>query len=73
MNIGITSIAAYIGAGGLGTLIFRGISTVDSDLILAGAVPIAALSVAADWLLRKVERLLGSDDFAIKKEVINKC
>ena len=55
MNIGVASIAAYIGAGGLGTLIFRGIATVDNQLILAGAIPISLLAMAADWLLRRTE------------------
>jgi osmoprotectant transport system permease protein len=58
MNIGVASIAAYIGAGGLGTLIFRGIATVDNQLILAGAIPIALLAMAADWLLRQAETRL---------------
>ena len=60
MNIGIASIAAYIGAGGFGKLIFRGISTVDNDLIIAGAIPIVILAIVADWLLRRVESLLQS-------------
>ncbi len=67
MNIGITSIAAYIGAGGLGVLIFRGIATVDAELILAGAVPIALLAVTADRLLRQMEWLLrpGARSFRV--------
>jgi len=56
MTIGITSLAAYIGAGGLGTLIFRGIATSDNDLILAGALPVAALALLCDGLLRLAER-----------------
>jgi len=55
MNIGVASIAAYIGAGGLGTLIFRGIATVDYDTVLAGAVPIAVLALAADAILKGLE------------------
>lgn len=55
MNIGIASIAAYIGAGGLGTLIFRGISMADGDTVLAGAIPIAVLALMADALLRRLE------------------
>ncbi|MBL8702945.1 MAG: ABC transporter permease [Alphaproteobacteria bacterium] len=55
MNIGVASIAAYIGAGGLGTLIFRGIATVDSDTVLAGAIPIAILALAADAVLKRAE------------------
>jgi osmoprotectant transport system permease protein len=55
MNIGVASIAAYIGAGGLGTLIFRGIATVDYDTVLAGALPIAVLALAADAILKGLE------------------
>jgi osmoprotectant transport system permease protein len=55
MSIGVASVAAYVGAGGLGSLIFRGIATADSDLIVAGAMPIAALALAADFILRRLE------------------
>ncbi len=47
--IGIATIAAAIGAGGLGELIFRGISAVNDQLILAGAVPAAGVALLADW------------------------
>jgi osmoprotectant transport system permease protein len=59
MSIGITAIASYIGAGGLGTLIFQGISRVDSVLILAGAIPVSLLAIATDAALAGVERALG--------------
>jgi osmoprotectant transport system permease protein len=59
MNIGIAAIAAYIGAGGLGTLIFQGISRADSVLILAGALPVSALALATDGMLAAVERALS--------------
>ena len=59
MNIGIAAIAAYIGAGGLGTLIFQGISRADSVLILAGALPVSALALATDGILAAVERALS--------------
>jgi osmoprotectant transport system permease protein len=55
LSIGIATIAAYIGAGGLGTYIFRGISTLDNTLILAGAIPAALLAVFTDGLLAIVE------------------
>jgi osmoprotectant transport system permease protein len=58
MSIGITAIASYIGAGGLGTLIFQGISRVDSVLILAGAIPVSLLAIATDAALAGVERAL---------------
>lgn len=51
LSIGIATIAAYIGAGGLGTYIFRGISTLDNALILAGAIPAALLALFTDAIL----------------------
>jgi len=59
--IGLATIAAAVGAGGLGNSIFRGLSMVDSRLILAGAVPAAALALVADGLLGRFERWLGWD------------
>ena len=50
------ALAAAIGAGGLGVLIYRGIATVDNRLILAGAVPAALLAILADGLLGWLER-----------------
>jgi osmoprotectant transport system permease protein len=55
-TIGLATVAAAIGAGGLGVLIYRGIATVDDRLILAGAMPAALLAVAADALLGWAER-----------------
>ena len=55
-SVGTATIAAAIGAGGLGTYVFRGIATVDTRLILAGAVPAAALALTVDALLARVER-----------------
>lgn len=58
VGIGVATIAAAIGGGGLGTLIFRGVSMVDTRLILAGALPAAALALVADVVLSLVERKL---------------
>lgn len=58
VGIGVATIAAAIGGGGLGTLIFRGVAMVDSRLILAGALPAAALALVADAVLTVVERRL---------------
>ncbi len=55
--IGIATIAAAVGAGGLGELIFRGVASVDNRLILAGAIPAALLALAADAALGLLERL----------------
>jgi osmoprotectant transport system permease protein len=58
LSIGVATIAAAIGAGGLGTYIFRGVSMVDNTLILAGAVPAALLAIFADLILGMIERKL---------------
>ena len=59
VGIGTATIAAAIGAGGLGEYIFRGLSMVDSTVILAGAIPAAILALLADGLLSWVERRLA--------------
>ena len=56
IGVGTATIAAAIGAGGLGEYIFRGLSMVDTTTILAGAVPAAALALAADAVLAWLER-----------------
>lgn len=58
IGVGTATIAAAIGAGGLGEYIFRGLSMVDTTTILAGAIPAAALAVAADALLAWLQRRL---------------
>lgn len=56
VGIGVATIAAAIGGGGLGDLIFRGVAMVDTRLILEGAVPAALLAIGADLLLTLLER-----------------
>jgi len=56
--VGVATIAAAIGAGGLGELIFRGVASVDNALVLAGAIPAALLALAADGLLGLAEKRL---------------
>jgi osmoprotectant transport system permease protein len=58
INIGVTAIAAYIGAGGLGTFISRGISQSDIRQLLTGAFALAALAIAADFSLLWLQRRL---------------
>jgi osmoprotectant transport system permease protein len=58
IGVGTATIAAAIGAGGLGEYIFRGLSMVDSTMILAGAVPAAALALVVDGVLAGLERAL---------------
>jgi osmoprotectant transport system permease protein len=55
ITIGVATIAAAIGAGGLGEFIFRGIAMVDNNVILAGALPAAAMALVADGLLAALE------------------
>ena len=57
--VGVATIAAAIGAGGLGELIFRGVASVDNGLVLAGAIPAALLALVADTLLGLLERRLA--------------
>ncbi|MGO4210297.1 ABC transporter permease [Terriglobus sp. 2YAB30_2] len=56
--VGVATIAAAIGAGGLGELIFRGVASVDNSLVLAGAVPAALLALLADAALGFAEKKL---------------
>jgi osmoprotectant transport system permease protein len=58
-NIGTAVIAAVIGGGGLGVLIFRGVASVDTVQILAGAIPAAALALLADAGMTQIERRMG--------------
>jgi osmoprotectant transport system permease protein len=59
ISVGLATIAAAIGAGGLGEFIFRGLAMVDNSVILAGAVPAALLALVADlgvgWLERRLQ------------------
>src|SRR6201996_9071291 len=57
--VGVATIAAAIGAGGLGELIFRGVASVDNGLVLAGAIPAALLALCADGVLGLLEKRLA--------------
>ncbi len=54
--VGLMTIAAYIGAGGLGTLVISGIQTDNSSMILAGAIPACLLALLMDFVMARVER-----------------
>jgi osmoprotectant transport system permease protein len=60
ISVGVATIAAAIGAGGLGTYIFRGLRQYDNTLILAGAIPAALMALAADWLIGRLETIVGT-------------
>ncbi len=59
ISIGVATIAAAIGAGGLGVFIFRGVAMVSNAVILAGAIPAALLAIAADLIFSLIERRLA--------------
>jgi osmoprotectant transport system permease protein len=61
IGVGTATIAAAVGAGGLGEYIFRGLAMVDPTVILAGAIPSALLALALDAILTAVERALRSN------------
>ncbi|QEM82377.1 ABC transporter permease [Halomonas binhaiensis] len=58
LNIGVMAIAAYIGAGGLGTFISRGISQSDPRQLIVGAVAVSLLAIIADYTLLAVQKWL---------------
>ncbi|HEX7128155.1 MAG TPA: ABC transporter permease [Thermodesulfobacteriota bacterium] len=57
-NVGVATLAAFIGGGGLGDLILQGLAMVDTPVLLAGAVPVALLAMLADVGMRRIGRLL---------------
>lgn len=59
ISVGLATIAAAIGAGGLGEFIFRGLAMVDNRLILAGAIPAAILALLADFSMSWIEKRLA--------------
>jgi osmoprotectant transport system permease protein len=59
ISVGLATIAAAIGAGGLGELIFRGLAMVNNSVILAGAIPAAIMALTADTLLGWLEKRLS--------------
>lgn len=65
--VGIATLCAFIGAGGLGTLIFRGISMVNNKVILAGAIPAALLALILDFLLGRLEALLSPEGLNLER------
>jgi osmoprotectant transport system permease protein len=73
--VGLMTMAAFIGAGGLGFLIFSGISTTNNGQILAGAIPAAILALVVDFIFGMVEKLvtpisLQTNNVVSKEKVI---
>jgi osmoprotectant transport system permease protein len=67
ISVGVATIAAAIGGGGLGVFIFRGLATVDNRLILTGAIPAAAIALGADLGLGWVESRLRQQPIRLGK------
>lgn len=57
-SVGLMTIAAYVGAGGLGYLVFAGIRTINNYQILAGAIPACLLALLVDYIFSIIERLV---------------
>lgn len=53
--VGLMTLAAFIGAGGLGYLVFSGVQTVNNNMILAGAIPACILALIVDFIFGKIE------------------
>jgi osmoprotectant transport system permease protein len=70
ISVGVATIAAAIGAGGLGTLIFRGLRQYDNRLILAGAIPAALLALAADAGIGLIESWLAARRRTVQRNVV---
>ena len=67
-SVGLVTLAAFIGAGGLGYIIYSGIRTVNSNLILSGAIPACLLALAVDWLCGVIEKLVTPICLSKKRE-----
>lgn len=57
--VGLMTIAAFIGAGGLGSFIYTGVQTVNTNMILAGAIPACILALLMDFVIGKVEKVVN--------------
>ncbi len=67
ISVGVTTIAAAVGAGGLGVYIFRGLRQYDNNLLLAGAVPAALMALAADFSLGLLEKRFSVEEKVDKR------
>lgn len=68
MNIGIASIACYIGAGGLGVLIQQGINRLNYDMVIAGGVLVSLLAILMDLVLNYVEKKMTPEGIRTQKQ-----
>ncbi|MNP13136.1 Carnitine transport binding protein OpuCC precursor [compost metagenome] len=66
------TIAAFVGGGGLGYLVFSGVQTVNSNMILAGAIPACILALLIDFLIGKIEDVVTPEGIAVDNTVKNR-
>jgi osmoprotectant transport system permease protein len=67
-NIGLATLAAFIGGGGLGDLILQGLAMVDTPVLLAGAIPVALLAMIAEISMGHLRRLMVPDGLQIEPQ-----
>src|SRR5215210_1136306 len=67
-NIGLATLAAFIGGGGLGDLILQGLAMVDTPVLLAGAIPVALLAMIAEIGMGRLRRLIVPDGLQIEPQ-----
>src|SRR5699024_7820140 len=67
LTVGIATLATFVGAGGLGDVIYRGLQSYNNYLVLAGAVPVAVLAIMFDVILRFIEKVVTPKGLKISK------
>ncbi len=65
--VGLMTLSAFVGAGGLGYLVFSGVQTVNNTMILAGAIPACILALCVDFVFSKVETVATPDGISTNK------
>ncbi len=70
--VGLMTIAAFVGGGGLGYLVFSGVQTVNSNMILAGAIPACILALVIDFLIGKIEDVVTPEGIAVDNTIKNR-
>lgn len=67
LTVGVATLATFVGAGGLGDVIWRGLQSWNNDLVLAGAIPVALLALTFDYLLKLMEKRATPRGLKIKQ------
>lgn len=67
LTVGVATLATFVGAGGLGDVIWRGLQSWNNELVLAGAIPVALLALSFDFLLKAMEKRATPKGLKIKQ------